>query len=526
MSDRGEPSSGGKGIKEIKLPSISFLSGQDNSTQGQRLPSASSLLLNPPNQVYQVPQMDEPLDKRIRLDASTNQRHIFGHDPNASSNFSMFTPRPPNPASSAPPGHEVFPIFERNERYRPLGYASLVPANELQRDVYMGPDQFTQVPSEVRDVKPPNTISQTKTEEDTEENIPGEKSSRDTSEKNEKNEEENILGKTEDALSHETLTHQESRTEYQEEYDSADNTGVSLEKHDVVRGELTPRVKIHAIEKEALLEILQEFFPMRRSLGTLVYNPTTTWSNLQIESLPGLKPEHHAHLKQVKQNYQELLNDPYYKQRVKNIPLIPPLPVQYVNHFVEMKVPSRFVKQTQNELKTRGFLTNRNLWGGASGIYTDDSDILLVLAHAGFFNGKMDLSEWNSSWSPQDIIKPPSFSSRNLDNEGDLSVTILLFPSLSSYLGFFANGVNSRTWKDRPRHSGLSYAIFNVKWESLGAFLHDSAIFKRYYREITEDFNYNEDVHVPKSTWSFNIPYYKQLQKRYQKLEGVTQCEN
>lgn len=519
MSDRRELSSGDKGTQEIKLPSISFLSGQDNSTQGQRLPSASSLLLNPPSQVYQVPQVEESLEKRENLDTSINQRHIFGQDPNASSKIPMFTPRPPHLASSAPPGHDVFSNFDRSERYRPLGYASLVPANELQRDAYMGPDQFTQVPSEVRDVKPPNTISQTKTEEITKENIPGQKSSQLI---NEKNEEENVLGKTDVAPSHETLTHQESHTEYQEEPDSVENTGPPLGNHGEAKGETAPRIKIHAIEKEALLEILQEFFPVRRSLGTLVYNPTTTWSTLQIDSLPGLKSEHHVHLKQVKRNYQELLNDPYYKRRVKYIPLIPPLPVQYANYLLEIKVPCRFVKQIQDELKICGFLNNRDLWGGASGIYTDDSDILQVLTHAGFFNDTIDLSEWNHSWSPQDIIRPTSFSSRNLDNEGDLSIVILLFPPLSGYSGFYANGVNSRSWKSRSRHSGLSYALFNVKWESLGAFLHDNAIFKRYYHEITDDLNHSKNIYNSKSAWSFNIPYYKQLQKRYLKLEGVS----
>lgn len=233
-----------------------------------------------------------------------------------------------------------------------------------------------------------------------------------------------------------------------------------------------------------------ELFNDRHFLGTLIYNPTTTWDNLQTSQLYGIKQELQEHFNEIKQSYILRKFNSIHSQ-VRYIPTIPPLPSDYINCIIEIKIPFRHIIEFKQDVGND--LITRELWGGASGVYTDDSDLLQVLMHLGLFNNSIDLSIWNENWTARDLIKPLNVmedkESMGIDKGiyGDLSVEILLLPNLPKYYGFFQNGINSRSWLDQNHHSGLSYAVYNVKWETKGSYLRHESIFKRSELESQYD---------------------------------------
>lgn len=277
-----------------------------------------------------------------------------------------------------------------------------------------------------------------------------------------------------------------------------------------------------SIDKSQLLEILKELFPHRHNLGTLVYNPTTTWSTLQTAQLTGLKPEHHERFQQLKEDYEDKLKEEYFRNNFKYIPMIPPLSNDYINYLLEIKIPYKFIKLFKEDLDDGNIPLKRQIWGGASGIYTDDSDILLVLTHLGLFSGNVDLTEWNEKWTSDDIITPLDAKNDASEIHGDLSVTILLLPPLPEYHGYYANGINSKPWIRYNKHNGLSYAVYDVKWEGYGSYLRDKTLFKRYQTELYEDIETTKEELSTKKGWSFNFAYYKQLKHKFETLDKQT----
>lgn len=226
-----------------------------------------------------------------------------------------------------------------------------------------------------------------------------------------------------------------------------------------------------SFNRAALTAQLAAYFPDRRHLGTLVYNPTTTWLTLQFERLVGLKTPHLQYFKELQQRYLDKLHDAAFVAPTKYIPLLPPLPVEYCNSLIEVKVPHRF-------LRDRGTFgaTQRQLWGGAGGIYTDDSDLLAVLQHLGALDGAADLSAWNDGWRPGAV-----------PTDGDLAVTLLVLPPLEEYRGDFAHGVHPRAWTHARRaHNGLSFAVYDIRRQPLNAYLADPHLYKAALSERLE----------------------------------------
>lgn len=271
---------------------------------------------------------------------------------------------------------------------------------------------------------------------------------------------------------------------------------------------------------EEIKAIINEYYPICRYLGTIVYNPTTTWATLQILSLPGLKEEDFDKFIEIKQSYVDKLieNSNYH---TKYIPLIPPLNCEYINYLIELKIPARFIEMFKYNLQNNE--TKRDLWGGAGGIYTDDSDILCVLAHLGLFSeDQLNMKLWNQS--KVNIIKPLNTFNKPNDQiaDLDLSIEIVLLPPLPQYYGFYANGINSRSWLGKNKHDGLSIAVHNIKWETCDTYLHDKQTFKRYQGELSQDKQLCKDQNNNKPGWSFHADYYKQLKKRFDKLETIT----
>lgn len=270
--------------------------------------------------------------------------------------------------------------------------------------------------------------------------------------------------------------------------------------------------KSKTLTKTNIQAILSEYFPNRHHLGSLVYNPTTTWLTLQTSQLTGLKDEHFTKFEELRENYREKLKDEYYANSVKYIPIIPPLPADYINYLLEVKIPYRFIKSFLYNLNNGTIAKTRELWGGIDGIYSDDSDVLTVAAHLGFFDDTIDLTTWNPNWTPSDIITP--FITKDEEIKGDLSITVLMLPGLKTYDLIYQNGINSRSWKEINKHDGLSLAIYNIEWELEGNYLKDKSFFKRYQTELAYDLRYMNSTSQQQDGWKFDMKLYKELKKK------------
>ncbi|CAG8441938.1 11865_t:CDS:2 [Diversispora eburnea] len=108
--------------------------------------------------------------------------------------------------------------------------------------------------------------------------------------------------------------------------------------------------------------------------------------------------------------------------------ILPPLEF-HENGILEVRVSSKHL--TWNNKKVR----SRFLWG--TDIYTDDSDVVAVLIHTGYFIPP--ISKWSSD--------PP---------DHDLCVTIRVLPKLVQYTATVRNQYQSRSWGN---HHGVSYKI-------------------------------------------------------------------
>lgn len=218
-----------------------------------------------------------------------------------------------------------------------------------------------------------------------------------------------------------------------------------------------------------LKKIMFGFNLKRKHLGTIIYNPTTTWDNLQVSQLHGLDDEERSRLLQLQESSRARAKEHGMKQCY--LPVLPRFSNAQINNLVEIKILYRFVKEFQLQLEARPYADAMPVWGGHGGVFSDDSDILGALKLSGLFSETLDLTEWNPSWNSTQVIKP---SLVHRDEEGfellKLSVTLLLLPGLENYHGLYQNGVYSRSWVGHSPHNGLSFALYDVNWEPLGQF--------------------------------------------------------
>ncbi|EMG50585.1 RXT3 Transcriptional regulatory protein RXT3 [Candida maltosa Xu316] len=266
---------------------------------------------------------------------------------------------------------------------------------------------------------------------------------------------------------------------------------------EVKQKEVFKKRPVPKLNLEPINEVLQEYFKKRHFLGTIIYNPTTTWETLQYDQLYGLKVDILQKFNHIKNSFIHRKNDLEKQEhfnRSRYIPTLPPLSNEYINSIIEIKIPFRYIIEFKQDIGNELF--TRDLWGGASGVYTDDSDILQVLMHLGLFNGTLDLSTWNKKWTTKSFIKPLDNHDEQEDKEntgvdkdilGDLAVEILLLPNLPNYYGFYQNGIYSRSWVGDKHHSGLSFAVYNVKWESRNCYLRSESFFKKFELETQND---------------------------------------
>lgn len=273
------------------------------------------------------------------------------------------------------------------------------------------------------------------------------------------------------------------------------------------RRNLCPKVNMTNIHP-----IIQELYPHRKHLGTIVYNPTTTWSTLQIDQLHGLSEHDLLRLVDIRDKYNARLKEQFTMAEECYIPVIPFLTDAYINCLLDVKIPYRFIKQFIEEFTLGKIQKKRELWGGASGIYTDDSDILAVLCHLGLFDDALDLTPNNIDWKPTDVVKPLKVAT---DANGvhllDLSVTLLMLPALRHYEGYYSNGINSRTWNADNVHDGLSMCVYSVKWETMEASVTDRNVQKRSVLELEAEKENRKRVIEGGGGWKFNRKLYDQV---------------
>lgn len=277
------------------------------------------------------------------------------------------------------------------------------------------------------------------------------------------------------------------------------------------------------MDRTGLNKIIGELFPRRRHLGTIVYNPTTTWSTLQISQLHGLDQADKDRLLEIQGEYNHRLSQNYTEEEKTYIPVIPPLPEAYVNSYIDVKIPYKFVKEHLSLFISGKVQRRRELWGGFGDIYTDDSDVLSVLTHLGLFNNALDLSGTNPSWTAKDVARPLNVYH---DEDGfellDLSVTLLLLPPLLQYHGFYRNGINSRSWLGDSPHDGLSYGVFSIKWETYLASIGERNLYKWALKEDAVNREYEKALLNSGFGWKFDINHYRQLKQKYKTLEDNT----
>lgn len=286
------------------------------------------------------------------------------------------------------------------------------------------------------------------------------------------------------------------------------------------------------LDKMPLEELIRSLYPQRRHLGAIVYNPTTTWSTLQFEQLHGLQEHDKQRLRDIRDGYIARKAAPFSAEEQKYIPVIPPLTEASINSFLEVKIPYRFIKAFVEDFTAGIVQQKRRLWGGAGGIYSDDSDILCVLCHLGLFDDTLDLTDCNPEWTSKDVVRPlvVQKDSEKIDLL-DLSVTLLMYPGLNAYHGFYTNGLNSRSWINCAQHDGLSYGVYQVKWESCSMSTDERNLLKQSASELEEDRCYQEEVSLTKGGWIFDQKLYKRLrrendiekEKEREKKEGEVQ---
>ncbi|KAI3406747.2 hypothetical protein KGF56_000352 [Candida oxycetoniae] len=342
--------------------------------------------------------------------------------------------------------------------------------------------------------------------------------------------------KEEDEREREKREKREKREEREEEEEEERNLLLRIscstnnDKLSKRRKQNTPKLNI-----EPIVQLISELFPKRQFLGTIIYNPTTTWDTLQTQYLYGLKQDLQRTFQKSKQNYRDRCAEGDFKIETRYIPCIPPLPLEYINSIIEVIIPFRHIIEFKQDFRNEIVSKERELWGGTSGIYTDDSDILHVLLHMGLFNDSVDLSQWNKTWTREDIIKPryvmhsdnddgstseEAKEKEQVDDDvyGDLSVEILLLPPLPQYIGYFQNGINARSWNvakhndaKQQEHSGLSYVVYNIRWLRRGSYLQFSQLKQACFDEMQRDYQENENLIKHSNGWLFDYKTFKRI---------------
>lgn len=153
--------------------------------------------------------------------------------------------------------------------------------------------------------------------------------------------------------------------------------------------------------------------------------------------------------------------------------LLPLLP-EHVNCTVDVHIPFHQLVRREE------VFAERRVWGDV--VYTDDSDVMTVLKHAGVFgdyNPYIHGDEYHEKpvreFCGVDGPTAIGYSTRisgtttNTELEGDVTARLVVLPPLTTYAGRFRHGVNLRTWP--AAHAGMSIGLLAVTfhgWDAIG----------------------------------------------------------
>jgi hypothetical protein len=183
------------------------------------------------------------------------------------------------------------------------------------------------------------------------------------------------------------------------------------------------------------------------------------------------------------------------------------------NSLINVKIPRPFLNRAFNEN-----VEKRKVWG--TDIYTDDSDVVSALYHAGRIpaaiggeagglleeagiNSKKLMTLGSPATPDNSKNKKNDSGAAKLSNmttdgpapgsveaDGDCLVTLLILPRLKLYKGTFRNGYHSRSWL--TKHDGVSFAIHKVKFIPRGDIEETYSLRKRRIGAWEEE---RQDIH-------------------------------
>ncbi|KAG0374994.1 hypothetical protein BGX24_009674 [Mortierella sp. AD032] len=129
------------------------------------------------------------------------------------------------------------------------------------------------------------------------------------------------------------------------------------------------------------------------------------------------------------------------------------------NSLLDVRIASTYL--TYDNVKVK----RREVWG--TDIYTDDSDVVAMLIHAGYF-----IPPTHAQCTDEDSLQPihqhHNFVSgpiKHICPGFDLAVTLRVMPKLIKYQGSIRHRIKSRTWN--TGHDGVSFRIESIR--KLGA---------------------------------------------------------
>ena len=166
-------------------------------------------------------------------------------------------------------------------------------------------------------------------------------------------------------------------------------------------------------------------------------------------------------------------------------PFLPNLSADYINKIISVYIPAQVVCQFINHMESNKRWRNSEIWG--TDVYTDDSDILLVLSHLGVFqisdiSNEVRTHENSLEKTVSPVLRRTPVNLNNMDDvvgtwdskhseQIDLIVNILILETLIGYQGSKRFGLRSRDWFGVQEHDGLSYGVYSIEFRKRSDFV-------------------------------------------------------
>ncbi|CCF59365.1 hypothetical protein KAFR_0G03330 [Kazachstania africana CBS 2517] len=150
----------------------------------------------------------------------------------------------------------------------------------------------------------------------------------------------------------------------------------------------------------------------------------------------------------------------YFNSRIISQPLLPSFGRDRINKLLTIRVKYVDILNFMSGNNLR--LQNSEVWG--TDIYTDDSDVLLMLKHVGFFDSDTSdsLQRTPANLDNFDNVTGVDSDLFKLNKKFDLDVTVILLDCLQTYVGTTRHGVKSRDWIGPTLHDGLSIGLYKI----------------------------------------------------------------